>query len=250
MRIDLARIRAVCIDLDGTLLDTAPDLAAAANAMLADFGLAPLDVAAISRLVGKGADVLITRTLAAAGRPGQASEGRFAIAKARFLAHYQRLNGEAARVYDGVPDGLERLTTLGLELACITNKPEAFVAPLLERFQLAHYFDFTIGGDTLPVRKPDPGQFLEACRRWQLAPGAVLAVGDSVNDALAARAAGMPVCLVPYGYNEGQAVAEVDADAIVPTLADLAAWIGSDVASSRGLPDVGCTSAPGSGWST
>lgn len=222
--VDLAAIRALCIDLDGTLLDTIPDLAAAANRMLEDLGLARLDPALVATFVGKGAEVLVERTLAAAGRPAdRQGTPAFAAARMVFYRRYRAENGAAAALYDGVVDGLEKLHARGLRLACVTNKPGEFVGPLLERFGLAPYLDFSIAGDTLAVKKPHPGPLLEACRRWSLAPAEVLAVGDSVNDAAAARAAGMPVVLVPYGYNEGRPAASVDADGIVATLRDLAA---------------------------
>jgi phosphoglycolate phosphatase len=215
------RVDAACIDLDGTLLDTIPDLAAAANAMLGDLDMAPLPQEDIRRFVGKGAEVLIQRTLAAAGAPSLPGDPRYEAARVRFYANYRRLNGSAAVIYDGVRDGLEGLAGLGLKLACVTNKPVEFIAPLLQRFDLEGFFDFAIGGDTLPFKKPHPGQLLEACRRWSLPPAHVLAVGDSINDAEAARAAGMPVYLVPYGYNEGRPVEAADVDGIVSSLAEL-----------------------------
>jgi phosphoglycolate phosphatase len=224
-----AAIRAVCIDLDGTLLDTIPDLAAAANAMLQALGHAPLPLEQVREFVGKGADVLIARMLHAAGAadasilPGPDGVAREVPAAARehFYASYRRLNGSAARLYDGVLEGVRGLRALGLRLACVTNKPGEFIAPLLASFGLEGDFDFSIAGDTLPVRKPHPGQLLEACRRWSLPPASVLAVGDSSNDAQAARAAGMPVYLVPYGYNEGRSVHEADVDGIVGSLSEL-----------------------------
>jgi phosphoglycolate phosphatase len=215
------RVDAACIDLDGTLLDTIPDLAAAANAMLGDLDLAPLPQEDIRRFVGKGAEVLIQRTLAAAGAPSLPEDPRYEAARARFYANYRLLNGSAADIYDGVRDGLDGLARLGLKLACVTNKPVEFIAPLLQRFDIEGFFDFAIGGDSLPFKKPHPGQLLEACRRWSLPPARVLAVGDSINDAEAARAAGMLVYLVPYGYNEGRPVEAADVDGIVSSLSEL-----------------------------
>jgi phosphoglycolate phosphatase len=219
------RIDAVCIDLDGTLLDTIPDLAAAANAMLADQGIAPLPVDQIRTFVGKGAEVLIQRTLAAAGVAALPGEDGYESPRVRFYMHYRQLNGSHAALYDGVVDGLVGLKDLGLRLACVTNKPFEFVTPLLQRFSLENYFDFAIGGDTVPFKKPHPGQLLEACRRWGLAPAQVLAVGDSINDAQAARAAGMRVYLVPYGYNEGARVEAMDVDGIVGSISELTSLI-------------------------
>ncbi len=227
------RVDAVCIDLDGTLLDTIPDLAEAANAMLCDLGIAPLPQEAIRRFVGKGAEVLIQRTLEAAGAAAHPGDPGYETARTRFYANYRRLNGSAAAIFDGVREGLDGLAALGLKLACVTNKPVEFIAPLLQRFDIESYFDFAIGGDSLPFKKPHPGQLLEACRRWSLPPARVLAVGDSINDAQAARAAGMPVYLVPYGYNEGRGVESADVDGIVASLSELPGLI-QDIQGTQG----------------
>ncbi|MEO6270954.1 MAG: phosphoglycolate phosphatase [Lautropia sp.] len=219
-------VRAACIDLDGTLLDTIPDLAAAANAMLVALKLAPLPQERIRRFVGKGVEVLIDRTLAAAGGLAAADgPATGETARVHFYSAYRELNGSEARTYPGVVQGLQGLRDLGITLACVTNKPDEFAVPLLQRCGLDAYFDFVIGGDTLPFKKPHPGQLLEACRRWSLDPAQVLVVGDSVNDADAARAAGMPVYLVPYGYNEGRNVRDADVDGIVSSLSELPSLI-------------------------
>ncbi len=229
-------IRAACIDLDGTLLDTAPDLAAAANAMLAEIGRPTLAERRVATFVGKGADVLIRRCLVAThggadcGQPLQALDARlddvdpalFTDTRHRWHAHYEQINGRFSRLYPGVVEGIQGLREQGVPLACITNKPGRFVPPLLERFGLQAAFAFWVAGDTLPVRKPDPGQLLEAARRFGLPPAEVVMIGDSLNDAIAARAAAMPVYLVPYGYNEGRPVESVDCDGIVGSLAAFA----------------------------
>ncbi len=219
-----ALVDAVIIDLDGTLLDTVPDLAAASNAMRADFGLAPLPLERIAQFVGKGVEVLVHRALGDA-LDHRVDADRHARALAAFEQHYRRENGRHARPYPGVREGLEALRAGGIRLACVTNKPQAFTDPLLALTGLREFFELVVGGDALPRRKPDPLPMRFVCGRFELAPSRVLAIGDSLNDALAARAAGMPVFAVPYGYNEGRDVRELDVDAIVSSLSEAAARV-------------------------
>lgn len=207
-------IRAVLLDLDGTLLDTAPDLAAAANAMLADLGLAALQESAVRDFVGKGIDHLVRRCLETAGA-GQALE---AAARERFANHYARFNGCASRLFPGVREGLVRMRTAGLRLACVTNKAERFTLPLLQRTGLAGLLDAVVTADQVGARKPRPEPFEEACRRLGVAARDAVVIGDSENDALAGRAAGCRVYLVPYGYREGREVQSIESDGIVATL--------------------------------
>jgi phosphoglycolate phosphatase len=211
--------RAVLIDLDGTLLDTAADLAAAVNLMLADLGRPAQSEATIASYVGKGAEVLVHRALGGAldARVDPELHDR---GLAAFSVHYDRENGRQARAYEGVVPGLARMRAMGLKLACVTNKPQQFADPLLERCGLASSFEFVIGGDALPRKKPDPMPMLHAAQRLGALPGQTIAIGDSINDALAARAAGMTVFAVPYGYNEGHDVRTLDVDAIVESLFD------------------------------
>lgn len=213
-------VRGAIIDLDGTLLDTIADLAAAANAMLAELGRAALPVEQIATYVGKGAEVLVHRVLTRSP-DGRAESALAARALAAFYRHYERENGVHAVLFPGVVEGLEAMRARGLKLACVTNKPQAFAEKLLADKALAGYFDLIVGGDALPRRKPDPLPMLHVCERFGIAPLQMLAIGDSVNDAAAAHAAGMPVLVVPYGYNEARAVATIDADGIVATLAEV-----------------------------
>ena len=213
-------VRAVMIDLDGTLADTIPDLAAAANAMLRELGRPEQDVALIRTFVGKGIAHLVERVLAADSRNASLPADQLARALSIYERCYAVVNGRYASLYPGVSEGLRAFEALRLPLACVTNKSERFTTPLLKQLALSHHFMQVIAGDTLPQKKPDPAPLLHACRGFGIAPRDMLMIGDSVNDAQAARAAGCPVFCVTYGYNEGQDVRELSVDAIVASLFD------------------------------
>ena len=210
------RISAVTIDLDGTLADTIPDLAAGANAMLAELGRPAVGLERIRTFVGKGIPKLVERTLTESFGDAALMERALPV----FERCYAECNGRHSALYPGVSEGLDTLRTMGVPLACVTNKSGRFTVPLLEHLGLARYFEQVVAGDTLAQKKPDPAQLLHACRGFGVAPGDMLVIGDSVNDAEAARAAGCPVFCVPYGYNEGRDVRELDVDAIVESLAE------------------------------
>jgi len=211
------RVKAVTIDLDGTLADTIPDLAAATNLMLRELGRPSLEVARIRDFVGKGIPKLVERALANSV-DGVAPPALVARALAAFERFYAEVNGRHSLLYPGVREGLQALRQMEMPLACVTNKSARFTIPLLEQLGLAPYFGQVVSGDTLPRKKPDPAQLLHACREFGIAPRDMLMIGDSLNDAQAARAAGCPVFCVTYGYNEGQDVRQLDVDAIVPSL--------------------------------
>ena len=217
----LTNIKAVIIDLDGTMLDTAPDFHYAVNRMRAELDLAPLEIGAIKNFVGKGTENLMRRVLAVDFNE-QDVERHFEQAMGSYLQHYLSNNGDYTTLYPGVIEGLDALQAKGLRLACVTNKPIAFATPLLERKGLARYFDVTYGGDSLPKKKPDPFPLLKVCETFAVRPRQVVAIGDSSNDAQAARAAGCWVLNVPYGYNHGESIQDVDSDGIVSTLLDAA----------------------------
>lgn len=212
------------IDLDGTLLDTIPDLAIAANEMLAALQRPALDVELIRTFVGKGIPRLVERTLAAShGREPTAEERESALT--HFERCYAKVNGRHTAIYPGVFEGLKAMRAAGFPLACVTNKAGRFTEPLLERMRLAPYFEQVVAGDTLPRKKPDPMPLLHVCAQLGIEAGDMLMIGDSVNDAEAARSAGCPVFCVDYGYNEGRDVRELDIDAIVPSLFEAARLI-------------------------
>ena len=205
-------IRAALIDLDGTLLDTAPDLAAAVNAMLAELGLQALPAAAVREFIGSGIVRLVERSLQAAGLSLPCAQLERALRS--FGAHYRGLNGRSSAPYPGVVEGLGRMRARGLRLACVTNKAAAFTAPLLEKSGLARFFDAVVTADQVGARKPHPEPFLFACRELGVEPAAAAAIGDSANDAEGARAAGCRVLLVSYGYSEGRDVRALDSDGL------------------------------------
>jgi phosphoglycolate phosphatase len=216
--------RAVLFDLDGTLLDSAPDLAAAANAMLAELGLPQRDPAEIATYIGKGIPKLVERTLT--GSLDAAVEPTlFARALPIYEHHYAEESGRRSVPFPGVIAGLRALHDAGLPLACITNKAERFTVDLLQRTGLDGFLKVVICGDTVAHKKPDPEPVLTACARLDVRPAEALMIGDSANDVQAARAAGCPVWCVPYGYNEGRPVSGLECDAVVESLLDAARLI-------------------------
>ncbi|MFZ6849739.1 phosphoglycolate phosphatase [Undibacterium sp. RuRC25W] len=225
-------IRAVIIDLDGTMLDTAPDFLLAINRMRDDFALAPLTLEAIKKMVGKGSEHLITQVLAVDFDADKCHQ-HFAAAMASYQRHYLEINGDQATLYPDVIQGLESMRAQGLRLACVTNKPLAFAIPLMQKKGLATYFELTFGGDSFARKKPDPMPLLEVCKQFQLAPSQIVAIGDSSNDARAARAAGCPVLTVPYGYNHGEAIQNIESDGIVETLLEAAQLLATKSCSQK-----------------
>ena len=211
-------VKAVMIDLDGTLLDTALDIAAAANAMLSELGRPACAIEQVRTYIGRGIPVLVKRCLAGRLDAADNPDPPPADALASFRLHYAATNGRYATIYPGVLEGLRKLQDQGLRLACITNKATDFTLPLLESSRLAPWFELVVCGDTLSRSKPDPMQLTHVCREFSVAASLALLIGDSVNDVRAARAAGCPVFCVPYGYNEGGDVRDLDCDAIVATV--------------------------------
>lgn len=218
-----AHFSAALFDLDGTLVDTIADLADAANAMRTDAGLPALPEDTIARYVGRGTRQLVTRTLEHDGEATVSSD-QVTRGLERFEAHYSEVNGRKSRLFGDARAGLEAFRAQGLRLAVVTNKGTAFTLPLLRQMGLTPFFDTIVCGDTCARRKPDPMPLLHACEVLGVAPTRALFVGDSINDALAARAAGMRMLALPYGYNEGNPVQGLPADAIVGSVLEAARW--------------------------
>ena len=207
-------LRAVIVDLDGTLIDTLDDFVVALNRVLSELALAPVDRGFLERTIGKGSEHLVRSTLLQVG----ADAALYPQAWALYQRHYLAVNGEHASVYPGVVEGLTALKARGLMLACLTNKPTAFALPLLRQKGLDGFFSVVFGGDAFERKKPDPLPLIKTCDALGTAPAQTLMVGDSSNDARAARAAGCPVVLVSYGYNHGKPVEAVDADGVIDRL--------------------------------
>lgn len=211
------RVDAAIIDLDGTMVDTLGDFAATLNLMLAELALPAIASRAVEPMVGKGSEHLIRAVLTHVG----AAADLYAPAWQSYQRHYETVNGRHSAVYPGVKEGLASLQASGLALACLTNKPTVFARALLEAKGLAGFFSAVFGGDAFERKKPDPLPLLKTCEALGTLPARTLMVGDSSNDAQAARAAGCPVVLVTYGYNHGEPVRAVDADGFVDSLAEI-----------------------------
>jgi phosphoglycolate phosphatase len=240
MNTRLFQLQAAIIDLDGTMVDTLGDFEVALNRALADLDLPPVTRALVERTVGKGSEHLIRSVLAhqlalpevkglANVCEGRGAENLYEAAWQRYQHHYLAINGEFAEVYPGVIEGLQQLRDAGLQLACLTNKPLSFAKPLLQAKGLDKFFIHVFGGDSFERKKPDPLPLLKTCEALGVQPAQTLMVGDSSNDAQAARAAGCPVVLVRYGYNHGEPVDGVDADAHVDALTHVAQALASKV---------------------
>ncbi len=217
-------IKAVVVDLDGTLLDTAPDLAYAAELMMAELGRPCPPQDTIATYIGNGVSRLVKRVLTGE-MDAEPDAALFEKAIAAYQKHYGANVSRRSRPFPGVVDGLDAFRDMGLRIACITNKAAQFTHPLLKDTGLFEYFELILSGDTLPRRKPDPLPLLHACEVFGILPAELLLIGDSLNDTQAARAAGSPVFCVPYGYNRGRPVAELDLDAVVPSLAEAAKMV-------------------------
>ncbi len=212
-------LTAAIIDLDGTMVDTLGDFVVVLQHTLSDMGCHAIEIARVDRAfieltVGKGTEDLLRRSLAHAwGLPDDAAEAIEAVpeAWAHYQDHYQRLNGQHADVYPGVLEGLQKLQDQGLKLACLTNKPTAFAEQLLAAKGLRGFFSQVFGGDAFERKKPDPLPLIKTCEALGVLPSQTVMVGDSSNDAQAARAAGVAVVLVTYGYNHGHPIQEVSA---------------------------------------
>ena len=213
-------VGAVAFDLDGTLVETLPDLHEAAARMLADLGRPAVGASTVRAYVGDGVDRLVQRLLGNSGK-GEPGEALFRQAAENFRTHYANVLTRASHPFPGVLSTLAALRERGCKLACVTNKPARFTEPLLSALALADRLDLVLSGDSLARKKPDALPLLHAAQVFGIDPARLLMVGDSAVDTGAARAAGCPVFCVPYGYRGAMTLQELDCDAIVPTLVDV-----------------------------
>jgi phosphoglycolate phosphatase len=214
----------VLIDLDGTLIDSVPDLAYCVDALMAELGLPARGEAKVRQWVGNGIERLVKRALLDQldGEPDQALLDK---ALPIYLALYKENLSKRSRLYPGVQDGLQFLHDAGYKLGCITNKAAAFTEPLLKDLGIYDYFRIVVSGDTLPVKKPDPLPLLHAAQFFKVEPSQALMVGDSISDVKAARAAGFQVVCVSYGYNHGQDIRDAHPDAVINSMAQLSGML-------------------------
>ena len=209
-------VSAIVIDLDGTLLHTAPELAESANRMLRDMGRAPVSQELLMSYIGNGIAWLVKRALTG-DMHAEPEAALYEEALPIFEKHYTALLLES-KPFAGVVEGLDAMKAAGYRLGCITNKVARYTEPLLKGTGLAAYFELVLSGDSLPEKKPHPMPLLHSAKFFNAPIQQVLLIGDSLNDAVAARAAGCPVFCVPYGYNHGEPVDGLDLDAVIGDL--------------------------------
>ncbi len=210
----------ILIDLDGTLVDSVPDLAHAIDAMMQELGLPPHGEDKVRDWVGNGVERLVKRALTGQLQ-AEPDPALYDKAYPVFYAHYLESNGKYSRLFPGVKQGLNILKEKHLALGCVTNKAESFTLPLLEAKGIRDYFQIVVSGDTTPRKKPAPEPLLYASDKLDIAPAQSLMLGDSVHDVEAARNAGFQVIAVSYGYNHGVDIREAKPDAVIDSFTEL-----------------------------
>nr|VFJ65399.1 MAG: phosphoglycolate phosphatase [Candidatus Kentron sp. DK] len=211
----------VIFDLDGTLIDSVPDIATSADEMMREIGGEPRGEAGVRQWIGNGIENLVRRVLAG-DMDGEIDEAVFSRAYPLFLKLYDQHNGERSTTYPGVLAALDFLERKKIPMACVTNKASRFTDPLLERLGLRSRFGVILSGDSLPKKKPDPMPLLHVAEHFGANPSGSVLIGDSISDVKAGRAAGFSVIAVTYGYNHGQDIREAEPDAAIDSLAELA----------------------------
>ena len=214
------RPRMILIDVDGTLVDSVPDLAYCVDEMMQRLGRPPHGEAAVRNWVGNGVERLVRRALIGE-LDGEPDEADYAQAYPIFLDLYAENTSKRSVLYPGVREGLEWLQAAGYPLGCVTNKAAQFTEPLLKDLGVYERFRIVISGDSLPKKKPDPLPLLHAAEYFAVAPADSLMIGDSVSDVSAARAAGFGIVCMSYGYNHGEDIRLASPDAVIDSMVEL-----------------------------
>ncbi|MBD3815839.1 MAG: phosphoglycolate phosphatase [Halothiobacillus sp.] len=215
----------VLFDLDGTLIDSVPDLLVAVNQMQDEIGLPHRAEADVRNWVGNGIERLVERALTN-DLNGTPDTALFDKAMPIFKRLYAETNGKHSCVFPGVKEGIAYVQSLGLSVGCVTNKAVAFTLPLLKDMGLLDSFETVIAGDTLPLKKPDPAPLIYAAGWFKVHPSEALMIGDSISDVKAARAAGFSIICMSYGYNHGEDIRNYHPDAVIDSMAEFPKLIG------------------------
>ena len=222
----LPRPEMVLIDVDGTLVDSVPDLAYCVDAMMRELGLPERGEQRVRHWVGNGVERLVKRSLINQ-LDGEPDEALFSRALPVFEALYRENTSKRSCLYQGVNEALEFLSTTGVRIGCVTNKASQFTLPLLQDLGVRDYFEIVICGDMVERKKPDPMPLLQAAEQLETEPQASMMLGDSMSDVKAARAAGFQIVCMSYGYNHGEDIRDYDPDAVIDSMAEIAgivAW--------------------------
>jgi len=216
----LKKPKMILIDVDGTLVDSVPDLAYCVDEMMRCLGRPPHGEDKVRDWVGNGVERLVRRALVGQ-LEGEPSDEDFERAYPIFLELYADNTAQRSCLYPGVRDGIDYMKSQGYQLGCVTNKAAQFTIPLLKHFGIHDEFGIVVSGDSLPVKKPDPGPLLHAARHFGVAPQDALMLGDSKSDVTAARAAGFQIVCMSYGYNHGEDIRKYSPDAVIDSMAEL-----------------------------
>jgi phosphoglycolate phosphatase len=222
----LPRPEMVLIDVDGTLVDSVPDLAFCVDAMMHELGMPERGERRVRHWVGNGVERLVKRSLVNQ-IDGEPDEALFSRALPVFEELYRENTSKRSCLYRGVSEALEFLTTTGVRIGCVTNKASQFTLPLLQDLGVRDYFEIVICGDMVERKKPDPMPLLRAAEQLETEPRASMMLGDSMSDVNAARAAGFQIVCMSYGYNHGEDIRDYDPDAVIDSMAeirDIVAW--------------------------
>ena len=226
---DLNNVKVILFDLDGTLIDSVPQLYLAVQAALKSNQLSAVSIEQVRNWIGNGADVLLKRAICQQYHFTDIDEVLFQQVKSQFDHYYQMGIDSDYSLYPAVKETLSVLAQAGYSMAVVTNKPDQFVQPLLQSAGIAEFFTYTLGGGCLPVKKPDPLPLHYLCEQFNVQPAQTLMVGDSKNDIQAARAAGIPVVGLSYGYNHGEPIENSAPDWVLHRFDELVSLLNAEV---------------------